>query len=145
MLVGFPPVVAGDTHTLILGSFPGVASLEATQYYAHPRNQFWRLLGAVLDEPLHELPYAARLERVLEHGIGVWDVLAACYREGSLDVAIRHAQPNDFASLRAHAPRLRSDAQYATSRVHPRREAAAILRDRSSDRATQAGRRECER
>src|ERR1700730_15132791 len=106
MLLGFPPVAARDTHTLILGSFPGVAPLEATQYYAHPRNQFWRLLGAVLDEPLHELPYAARLERVLEHGIGVWDVLAACYREGSLDVAIRHAQPNDFASLRAHAPRL---------------------------------------
>jgi hypoxanthine-DNA glycosylase len=106
MLRGFAPVVADDTHTLILGSFPGEASLAAAQYYAHPRNQFWRLVGEVLDEPLVDLPYDARLQRLVAHGIGVWDVLAACRREGSLDVAIRHAQPNDFASLRAHAPRL---------------------------------------
>jgi len=107
MLRGFPPVVSGNTHTMILGSFPGEASLEATQYYAHPRNQFWRLLGAVLGETqLHELPYDARLECVLSHGIGIWDVLDACHREGSLDSAIRNAQPNDFASLREHAPLL---------------------------------------
>jgi hypoxanthine-DNA glycosylase len=108
MLRGFPPVVAAHTHTLILGSFPGEASLAATQYYAHPRNQFWRLLGAVLGEPsLHELPYDARLVRVLAHGIGIWDVLDACHREGSLDSAIRNARPNDFDSLREHAPLLR--------------------------------------
>lgn len=106
MLRGFPPVVAADTHTLILGSFPGEASLAATQYYAHPRNQFWRLLGAVLDEPFAELAYEERLRRLLSHGIGVWDVLAACHREGSLDAAIRNAQPNDFASLREHSPKL---------------------------------------
>ncbi|MFC0397527.1 DNA-deoxyinosine glycosylase [Paraburkholderia rhizosphaerae] len=106
MLRGFPPVVAGHTHTLILGSFPGGASLAATQYYAHPRNQFWKLLGAVIGEPLAELDYPTRLERVLKHGIGVWDVLAACTREGSLDAAIRDATPNDFASLREYAPRL---------------------------------------
>ncbi|CAG4895750.1 DNA-deoxyinosine glycosylase [Paraburkholderia gardini] len=108
MLRGFAPVVAADTHTLVLGSFPGEASLVATQYYAHPRNQFWRLLGSVTGEALlHELPYDARLKRVLAHGIGIWDVLDACHREGSLDSAIRNAQPNDFASLREHAPRLR--------------------------------------
>lgn len=107
MLEGFPPVVAHDTHTLMLGSFPGEASLAATQYYAHPRNQFWRLLGAVLDEPLATLPYGARLDCLLSHGIGVWDVLAACHREGSLDAAIRDAKPNDFASLREYAPQLR--------------------------------------
>jgi hypoxanthine-DNA glycosylase len=108
MLQGFPPVVAADTHTMLLGSFPGEASLEAAQYYAHPRNQFWRLLGAVLGEgSLHELPYDARLIRVLSHGIGIWDVLDACHREGSLDSAIRNAQPNDFDSLREHAPSLR--------------------------------------
>ncbi|OAJ51306.1 DNA-deoxyinosine glycosylase [Paraburkholderia ginsengiterrae] len=108
MLRGFPPVTAAHTHTLILGSFPGEASLAATQYYAHPRNQFWKLLGTVLDEPqLHELAYELRLERVLTHGIGVWDVLAACHREGSLDSAIRNATPNDFASLREHAPLLK--------------------------------------
>jgi hypoxanthine-DNA glycosylase len=108
MLRGFPPIAGADTHTMILGSFPGEASLAATQYYAHPRNQFWRLLGAVLGEThLHDMPYDARLERVLSHGIGIWDVLDACHREGSLDSAIRHAQPNDFASLREHAPLLR--------------------------------------
>jgi hypoxanthine-DNA glycosylase len=108
MLQGFAPVADGATHTLILGSFPGVASLAVTQYYAHPRNQFWRLMGAVLGEALlHELPYDARLKCLLAHGIGLWDVLAACHREGSLDSAIRHAQPNEFASLREHAPLLR--------------------------------------
>jgi len=108
MLRGFPPVVAAHTHTLILGSFPGEASLAATQYYAHPRNQFWKLLGAILDEPqLYELAYELRLERVLKHGIGLWDVLAACHREGSLDSAIRNAKPNDFDSLREYAPQLR--------------------------------------
>ena len=71
-------------------------------------NQFWRLLGAVLDDPeLHALAYDARLERLLTHGIGVWDVLAACHREGSLDSAIRHAKPNDFDALREHAPLLK--------------------------------------
>jgi double-stranded uracil-DNA glycosylase len=108
MLRGFPPVVAAHTHTLILGSFPGEASLAAGQYYAHPRNQFWRLLGAVIGEPLlNESPYDERLIRVLSHGIGIWDVLDACHREGSLDSAIRNAQPNDFDSLREHAPQLR--------------------------------------
>src|ERR1700712_3367804 len=91
MLKGFSPIADDNTHTLILGSFPGEASLVATQYYAHPRNQFWRLLGAVLDEPLPALAYEERLRRVLAHGIGVWDVLAACEREGSLDAAIRNA------------------------------------------------------
>ena len=108
MLQGFGPVVGPNTHTMILGSFPGEASLDAAQYYAHPRNQFWRLLGAVLREPeLHALAYDARLERVLTHGIGIWDVLAACHREGSLDSAIRNAKPNDFDSLREHAPLLK--------------------------------------
>lgn len=108
LLAGFPPVVAADTHTMIFGSFPGVASLSATQYYAHPQNQFWRLLGAVLGEAsLHELLYEERLRRVLAHGIGVWDVLDACHRKGSLDSAIREAQPNDFDSLRVHAPLLK--------------------------------------
>lgn len=108
MLQGFPPVIARDTHTLLLGSFPGEASLGAMQYYAHPRNQFWRLLGAVLGETtLHDLPYHERLRRVLSHGMGIWDVLDACHRAGSLDSAIRDAQPNNFASLHEQAPSLK--------------------------------------
>ncbi|MCY0388590.1 DNA-deoxyinosine glycosylase [Robbsia sp. Bb-Pol-6] len=105
-LAGFAPVLDARTRTLILGSFPGVASLGAAQYYAHPRNQFWRLIGTVLNEDLVSLAYPERLNCLLSHGIGLWDVLAACHRDGSLDAAIRHARPNDFASLRAQAPQL---------------------------------------
>ena len=106
-LAGFEPVGDDATHTLILGSFPGVASLAATQYYAHPRNQFWRLVGAAIGERLHEFAYDARLARLVARGIGLWDVLAACEREGSLDAAIRNASPNDFAAFHVRFPKLR--------------------------------------
>jgi hypoxanthine-DNA glycosylase len=91
---------------LILGSFPSEASLAAGQYYAHPRNQFWRLLGDLLGEPLHELPYRDRLDRLLAHRLGLWDVIDACDREGSLDSAIRNLRANPFAHLRRLAPHL---------------------------------------
>jgi hypoxanthine-DNA glycosylase len=107
VLRGFPPIIDRRTETLILGSFPSEASLAAGQYYAHPRNQFWRLLGELLGEPLAELGYAERASRVLAHRVGIWDVLDACRRPGSLDAAIRDARPNDFAALRALAPRLK--------------------------------------
>ncbi len=107
LLTGFPPVLDQTTQILILGSFPGEASLAAQQYYAHPRNQFWRLLSAVLGEGLVTLPYAQRLQRLQSHQIGLWDVIAVCQREGSLDTAIRHAQANDFAVLKQQCPRLK--------------------------------------
>ncbi|MEA5097670.1 MAG: DNA-deoxyinosine glycosylase [Burkholderiaceae bacterium] len=106
MLRCFPPVVAPDTRVLILGSFPGIASLAAQQYYAHPRNQFWRLLSAVLGEDWTTLDYPQRLERLLAHRLGLWDVIAACERNGSLDASIRNPQFNDFAALHAHCPAL---------------------------------------
>lgn len=94
-------------ETLILGSFPSERSLAARQYYAHPRNQFWRIIGAVLEEPLHELAYGARLERLLAHAIGLWDVIDACERAGSLDRAIRRARATDVKRALRLAPRLR--------------------------------------
>ena len=104
---GFAPVVDRNTRILILGSFPGVASLAAQQYYAHPRNQFWRLLAAVFqDDGLTALPYPARLNRLTAHGVGLWDVLAGCTRAGSLDSAIRDGLANDFNSLRLRCPAL---------------------------------------
>ncbi|OWW22848.1 DNA-deoxyinosine glycosylase [Noviherbaspirillum denitrificans] len=106
MLTGFPPVADEQTCILILGSFPGEASLAAQQYYAHPRNQFWRLLSAILQDDLASLPYEQRLLRLLGHRIGLWDVIAACEREGSLDTAIRRAQSNEFAMLKHQCPRL---------------------------------------
>lgn len=105
-LRGLAPVIDANTRVLVLGSFPGAASLAAGQYYAHPRNQLWRLLSAVLDEDLAALPYAERLPRLLAHRFGLWDVLAACEREGSLDSNIRQPAANDFERLRTLCPRL---------------------------------------
>jgi hypoxanthine-DNA glycosylase len=99
-------VINARVETLVLGSFPSAASLAAGQYYAHPRNQFWHILGAVLGERLNELAYAQRLERLLAHAIGLWDVIAVCEREGSLDAAIRNAQRNDVRRVLRRAPRL---------------------------------------
>jgi hypoxanthine-DNA glycosylase len=105
-LTGLAPVIAPDTRILILGSFPGAASLAAQQYYAHPRNQFWKLVGALIGEELYSLPYADRLPRLLAHRFGLWDVLAACERQGSLDSAIRKPAANDFERLHRLCPEL---------------------------------------
>lgn len=101
---GLPPVLAADTRILILGSFPGAASLAARQYYAHPRNHFWPLLAAVVGEPLAELRYEERLARLLAHRIGVWDTIVACTRAGSLDVEIRDATRGETGRVRRAAP-----------------------------------------
>ena len=105
-LRGFPPVINDKVERLILGSFPSEASLAAGQYYAHPRNQFWRLLAELLGEPLAEMPYRRRLRRVLAHRLGIWDVLNACDRDGSGDASIRNQKANQFARLHRLAPRL---------------------------------------
>ncbi|MFP5392088.1 MAG: DNA-deoxyinosine glycosylase [Gammaproteobacteria bacterium] len=109
-LTGLAPVIDAHTRILILGSFPGAASLAAGQYYAHPRNALWPILSALLGEDLSSLPYAARLPRLLAHGVGLWDVLGACERQGSLDSAIRNSAANDFARLRQLCPRLETVA-----------------------------------
>jgi hypoxanthine-DNA glycosylase len=103
---GLPPVVDVRTRVLVLGSFPGVASLDARQYYAHPRNHFWPILGEVLAEPLAALPYPDRLARLLAHGVGLWDVIVACRRPGSLDAAIRDPVHGEVRRIRRAAPAL---------------------------------------
>lgn len=79
-----------------MGSFPSPASLAKKQYYGHPQNHFWKLIGALLDAPLYEMPYAQRLPVLLKNGIGLWDVLQQCERAGALDSNIRNAVNNDF-------------------------------------------------
>ncbi len=110
LLTGLPPVLFPDTQILILGSFPGAASLAASQYYAHPRNQFWTMISAVLNDDLYSLAYPARLQRLEQHHVGLWDVIAACKRNGSLDSAIREAQAVDFSQLNTHYPALHTIA-----------------------------------
>jgi hypoxanthine-DNA glycosylase len=107
---GFEPVIAPPVRVLVLGSFPSPASLAARQYYAHPRNQFWPIMGAILDRPLAAMAYEERLCVLLDHGIGVWDVYAACRRRGSLDSAIEASRSNELNRLPLWAPGLRAVA-----------------------------------
>jgi hypoxanthine-DNA glycosylase len=109
-LQGLAPVVAAHTRVLVLGSFPSAASLAAGQYYAHPRNQFWTILSTLWQIDLRALPYAQRLDEVRRRGLGIWDVYASCRREGSLDSAIRSAQPNDMQGLVQRLPQLHAIA-----------------------------------
>ena len=110
VLEGLGPIVDANTRVIVLGSFPGVASLEAQQYYGHPRNHFWAILGELWNVDLKNAPYPQRLAAAHAHGLGLWDVYARCRREGSLDNAIVDAQPNDLASLTRLAPGLRAVA-----------------------------------
>ena len=112
-LTGLPPVVSDRTVLLILGSFPGAASLAARQYYGHPQNHFWRILDAIWPSSRHPMAtasYENRIDRLLGHGLGLWDVYASCERQGSLDAAIRHPVVNDFVGLAARCPSLRAIA-----------------------------------
>jgi len=96
----FPPIADAHARILILGSLPGQVSLRQQQYYAHPQNAFWKIMGRLFGaEPV--LPYAERVPRLVLNGIALWDVCAAAQRPGSLDAAIVHSSvvPNDFASF----------------------------------------------
>ena len=97
-LIGLPPISNGAARILILGSMPGVESLQQQHYYAHPRNQFWTILSAVLaSEPaLSKISYADKQAQLLDHGIALWDVIYRCQRPGSLDTSI------EFDSIRVN-------------------------------------------
>ncbi|HPV23953.1 MAG TPA: DNA-deoxyinosine glycosylase, partial [Casimicrobium sp.] len=86
-ITSFPPLIAPNATRLILGSMPGVASLAAAQYYAHPQNAFWRIMGAVAGFDA-ALSFDERVAELARAGVALWDVLAACERSGSLDSAI---------------------------------------------------------
>lgn len=105
VLQAFPPVVAEKSRVLILGSMPSVVSLRQSQYYAHPHNAFWRIIhdlwGAVLP-----VDYAARKQFLLAHELALWDVVAACRRNGSADATIRDVVANDFAAFFRQWPRI---------------------------------------
>ena len=142
MLTGLAPLVSSQTRLLILGSFPGVASLQAQQYYGHPQNQFWRVLSAILGDiyaisPMDsgEGSYQIRSEWLLSKKLGVWDVYASCEREGSLDSKIRQPALNDFSTLRTLCPDLQAVAHNGgesfkhAKRVEESMQGCAVRRD----------------
>jgi len=102
----FAPVVDENVRLLILGSLPGEVSLAHAQYYAHPQNRFWSLMAEVTGTDLPALSYPERLQTLLTHGIGLWDVVAEAHRHGSLDGNIRNHAHNDLLGLLGSLPHL---------------------------------------
>jgi hypoxanthine-DNA glycosylase len=103
----FPPIIGPNARILILGSIPGAASLAANEYYAHPRNLFWRIIADLLDiDPL--LDYSSKTQALITAQIAVWDVMKSCYRPGSLDAAIdkQSIVANDFNALFKNHPQI---------------------------------------
>jgi len=100
VLTGFDCVADQHAEILILGSMPGVASLQQQQYYAHPRNAFWKIMQQLYDIPA-DIDYRQRLECLKAHKIALWDVVHQCVRAGSLDSSIEagSVQVNDFETL----------------------------------------------
>jgi TDG/mug DNA glycosylase family protein len=105
LVCSFPPIAAAGARVLILGTAPSIASLAKQQYYGHPQNKFWPIMGRLFGaDP--ELPYDQRKQILTQQGVAVWDVLRECYREGSLDTAIHSdsESPNDIAALLRNHP-----------------------------------------
>ena len=104
---GFPPSVDADCRVLVLGSMPSVRSLAAQQYYAHPQNRFWPLMTQLLTgEKQPSADYAARLQMLRAHHIALWDAIATCERQGSLDTAIHAEVGNDFTQFLQSYPKI---------------------------------------
>lgn len=106
----FAPVANADARVLILGSLPGEMSLARSQYYAHPRNQFWRLMEPIIDARLIDVAYEVRLATLMSAGVALWDVVHSARRSGSLDSAIRDCRPNALQELIGKLPSLRAIA-----------------------------------
>lgn len=99
MIHSFAPYVNSKTEILILGTMPGIASLEKQEYYAHKRNHFWRIMYTLLRAlPISEI-FEEKIKLLESHHIGLWDVLQHCERKGSLDVHIKNQKENDFETL----------------------------------------------
>jgi len=98
LLTSFQPIIDERSRVLILGSMPGIESLRLQQYYANPRNQFWKILYELFETPVSQV-YEERISFIKSKKIAVWDVIENCYREGSLDSKIREEKVNDFSAL----------------------------------------------
>ena len=103
----FAPIADEDSRILILGSMPGIKSLEQQEYYAHPQNRFWRLLALLLQEEVPQ-DYAAKQALLHKHHVALWDTLGYCERDGSLDSNIKNEAPNAVVELAGELPHLQA-------------------------------------
>ncbi len=106
MKYGLDPIVNDNAKLIILGSLPGELSLKKQEYYAHPQNQFWRIICAILNEDLPS-EYSKKCDILLKHNIALWDVIHFAEREGSLDSNIKNAVPNNFDSFFMQYPNIK--------------------------------------
>lgn len=104
---GFPAVIDENTEILILGSLPGDVSIRKHQYYGHPDNDFWRLIGSIIGKDLQGMNYQNRLETLKRNKIGLWDVFKAGKRDGSEDAKIKDEEINQFSMLKEISPNLK--------------------------------------
>lgn len=103
----FPPIISEGSKILILGSVPGVKSLEMQQYYAHPQNQFWKIIFKLFEEDF-TADYQKRTEIIRKNNIALWDVIDSCEREGSLDTKIRNEEYNDILKILRDHPNIKA-------------------------------------
>ncbi len=103
----FPPIISERSKILILGSVPGVKSLEMQQYYAHPQNQFWKIIFEIFEEDF-TADYQKRTEIIRKNNIALWDVIDTCEREGSLDTKIRNEEHNDILKILREHPNIKA-------------------------------------
>jgi len=107
MISSFEPIIDKDCKILILGTMPGVKSLEKQEYYGHERNAFWKIIYSLFQNELKS-EYSQKKAFLLEHNIALWDVLKSCYREGSSDSNIKNPIPNDFGELFKQYPNIKA-------------------------------------
>ncbi|KJS87672.1 MAG: DNA glycosylase [Peptococcaceae bacterium BICA1-8] len=106
MIKSFPPEIDKNSRILILGSIPGKESLRKREYYAHPRNQFWKIIYTLFEVPMDE-DYNKKIKFLKGKGFALWDVIDVCYREGSLDSNIKEEKVNDFKSFFTEYPNIK--------------------------------------
>ena len=104
MIESFPPIIPEKPTVLILGTMPGIASLQAQEYYGHPRNGFWKIIANYYNSSEIPKDYEAKKELLIKNKVALWDVLQFCEREGSLDIAIRNPIPNSITELLSNNP-----------------------------------------
>lgn len=103
----FSPIIDAQSEILILGSIPGVKSLEKQQYYGHPQNKFWKIIFQLLSEEFTD-DYTQRIATIHKHHIALWDVIDSCERKGSLDSEIRNEEANQIEELLEAYPNVKA-------------------------------------